>query len=72
MEGSRGGWSSKKYQLPKKLSFYLEAVLAAYFIACFVLAIHFQMWLSIPFLYLFLHGYSHMFLLGLGGGKKLG
>lgn len=72
LEGSRGGWSSKKYQLPKKLSFYLEAVLAAYFIACFVLAIHFQMWLSIPFLYLFLHGYSHMFLLGLGGGKKLG
>lgn len=66
LEGQQGSWDSKKYLLPKNLSFYIEAMLALYFVVCFSLAIYLKMWLSIPFLYLFLHGYTHMFLLGLG------
>ncbi len=65
IEGQAGGWSGKRYGLGKDLSFYLELLLAIYFAVCFVLAFRFEMWLSIPFLYLFLHGYWHMTLLGL-------
>ncbi len=65
IEGSSGGWTSKKYLLKRDLSFYLESLLAVYFMACFVLAIYFEMWLSIPFLLLFMHGYTYMCLLGL-------
>ena len=64
IEGQQGGWSGKSYLLSKNFSFYLETALAFYFVVCFVLAVRFEMWLSIPFLYLFLHGYTHMFLLG--------
>ena len=55
------------YRLRANLSFVLEAVLAVYFIACFSLAIHFHMWLSIPFLWLFLQGFVYMTWLGIEG-----
>ncbi len=66
IEGRRDGWSGKHYLLPCDMTFYLEAFFALYFAACLVAAIRLEMWLSIPFLYLFLHGYWHMFLMGLG------
>jgi cellulose synthase/poly-beta-1,6-N-acetylglucosamine synthase-like glycosyltransferase len=65
IEGRQGEWSGKRYRLSKNLSFYLEALLALYFVACFVTAIRLEMWYSMPFLYLFLHGYTYMFLLGI-------
>ncbi len=65
IEGRRDGWASKHYRLPHDVTFYLEAFFAFYFVACFVAAVRLEMWLSIPFLYLFLHGYWHMFLMGL-------
>lgn len=55
------------YRLRANLSFALETLLAVYFIACFFLAIHFQMWLSIPFLWLFLQGFVYMSWLGIEG-----
>ncbi|MDA8019891.1 MAG: glycosyltransferase [Thermoanaerobaculia bacterium] len=55
------------YRLRANLSFALETTLALYFFICFALAIHFQMWLSIPFLWLFLQGYVYMTWLGLQG-----
>jgi cellulose synthase/poly-beta-1,6-N-acetylglucosamine synthase-like glycosyltransferase len=64
IEGRNGGWTNTSYTLNRNLSFYIETFLALYFVVCFALAVHFEMWLSIPFLYLFLHGYTHMFLLG--------
>ncbi len=70
LEGQQGSWESKTYLLPKNLSFYIEAALAIYFVVCFGLAIYLKMWLSLPFLYLFLHGYTHMFLLGLSSGRR--
>ena len=38
-------------------------MLAVYFAVCFAIAIRLQMWPSLPFLYLFLQGYTYMFLL---------
>ncbi len=64
IEGGRGGWAGKHYRLPHDMTFYLEAFFAFYFVACFIAAVRLEMWLSIPFLYLFLHGYWHMFLMG--------
>ncbi len=66
IEGDLDGWAGKHYRLPHDMTFYLEAFFAFYFIACFIAAIRLEMWLSIPFLYLFLHGYWHMFLMGVG------
>ena len=65
IEGRGDGWAGKQYSLPHDVTFYLEAFFAFYFIACFIVAVRLEMWLSIPFLYLFLHGYVHMFLMGL-------
>ena len=65
IEGRGDGWAGKHYRLPRDVTFYLEAFFAFYFVACFVAAVRLEMWLSIPFLYLFLHGYWHMFLMGL-------
>ncbi len=64
IEGRGDGWAGKAYRLPRDATFWVETLLAFYFVACFALAIELEMWLSIPFLYLFLHGYVHMFLLG--------
>ena len=58
-------WRNKRYLTPKNLTFYLEAAFAVYFVVCFALAVHWELWLSIPFIYLFLHGYVYMTFLGL-------
>jgi hypothetical protein len=65
LEGTAGDWAGKRYGLRKRLSFYVEALLALYSLACFAAAIRLEMWYSMPFLYLFLHGYVYMVLLGL-------
>ncbi|NJL27952.1 MAG: glycosyltransferase [Thermoanaerobaculia bacterium] len=65
IEGTKGGWEDKSYRLRRGLSFYLEAAFALYFVLCFYLAWQHEMWLSLPFLYLFLQGYVYMTLLGL-------
>lgn len=61
---SRKGWAGKAYTLRKNLSFYLEALLALYFIGCFLVAAGLGMWWSMPFLWLFLQGYVYMTWLG--------
>ena len=45
------------------LSVEIERALALYSIGCFVLAWQLEMWHSLPFLYLFLHGYVYMAIL---------
>jgi cellulose synthase/poly-beta-1,6-N-acetylglucosamine synthase-like glycosyltransferase len=66
LEGRSGVWGGKATSW-RKPSFWLETALMVYFVVCCALAFELEMWLSIPFLYLFLHGYTHMFLLGVGG-----
>lgn len=70
IEGSDSDWTGKQYLLNKNLSFYLEVFFALYFVTCFGLAIRFEMWFSMPFLYLFLHGYVHMVLFNLEPGWR--
>jgi len=66
IEDQGDGWTGKKYRLPYDATFIVETFLAFYFLACVIVAVQLEMWLSLPFLYLFLHGYFHMFLLGIG------
>jgi cellulose synthase/poly-beta-1,6-N-acetylglucosamine synthase-like glycosyltransferase len=63
IESRKDGWQQKKYRAKGNLSLLLEGLLASYFAAVFVLAWQLGMWMSLPFLYLFLQGYSYMFLL---------
>jgi hypothetical protein len=56
-------WRSKKYRAGINLSLVIEGILAAWFLVAFVLAARLGMWMSLPFLYLFLQGYSYTFLL---------
>jgi cellulose synthase/poly-beta-1,6-N-acetylglucosamine synthase-like glycosyltransferase len=56
-------WLSKRYRAGADLSFLLEGILALYFAAAFVYAFERGMWMSLPFLYLFVQGYAYMFLL---------
>ena len=66
IETAGDAWKGNQYGLQRDVTFYVETLFAIYFVVCFALAVHLKMWLSIPFLYLFLHGYVHMFLLGVG------
>lgn len=43
-----------------------EGVLVAYLVGCVTIACLHELWLSLPFLFLFLHGYLHVFLLATG------
>ncbi|MEM1206019.1 MAG: cellulose synthase family protein [Acidobacteriota bacterium] len=71
IEGSKGGWADKAaYRLRKGATFWIELVLAAYFVLCFGLAIHLEMWFSIPFLWLFLQGYAYMAWLGVAPSRS--
>jgi cellulose synthase/poly-beta-1,6-N-acetylglucosamine synthase-like glycosyltransferase len=63
---SRGqDWLGKRYRAVLSPSVALELVLALYFIGCTVYAAVQGMYMSIPFLLLFVHGYTYMALLGL-------
>lgn len=61
-------WRGKKYKVRTNLATALEGIFAAWFIVAFALAFHWGMWLSLPFLYLFLQGYCYMYLLSLVSG----
>ena len=58
-------WLGKRYRAGGTPSLFLEILLALYFAGCTVYAVVAGMWMSIPFLFLFLHGYSYMAWLGL-------
>ncbi len=64
IEGRSGDWVDKQYRRPTDRSLLFEMLLAIYLIACFGLAVHWQMWLCLPFLYLFVHGYGYIVVLG--------
>jgi cellulose synthase/poly-beta-1,6-N-acetylglucosamine synthase-like glycosyltransferase len=63
IERSGDGWRGKRYRVPRDLSVLIEGVLAVSFVFCFGLAWILDMWPSLFFLYLFLHGYTYVFLL---------
>lgn len=56
-------WKEKKYRAGRSASLWIEGALAVYLAASLLVAVRLEMWLSLPFLYLFFHGYSYMFLL---------
>ncbi|MFP3938936.1 MAG: cellulose synthase family protein [Thermoanaerobaculia bacterium] len=60
-------WRRLRYRAGRSSTVVLEGLLALYFAGVFVLAIQWGMWLSLPFLALFLHGYGAMFALTLAG-----
>ena len=63
IEQRRDGWRGKRYKVAQDSAVLVEGLLAIYFAVCFVVAIQLHMWPSLPFLYLFLQGYTYMFLL---------
>ncbi len=65
IEHSGDGWFGKKYRVGADLSTVLEGILAAWFVCAFVLAFKMGMWMSLPFLYLFLQGFCYMYLLSM-------
>ncbi|MCH9648493.1 MAG: glycosyltransferase family 2 protein [Deltaproteobacteria bacterium] len=62
-------WRAKRYRANKSFAFVVEGLLALYLGFCLVTAIRMNMWLSLPFLYLFFHGYTYMFLLSIVPNK---
>ena len=69
IEKRRDAWRGKRYRVAHDATFVVEGVLALYFIVCFALAVSLRMWPSLPFLWLFLQGYTYMFLLSLLPGR---
>jgi cellulose synthase/poly-beta-1,6-N-acetylglucosamine synthase-like glycosyltransferase len=65
IEKSGQEWRGKRYRAGIGSSFVVEAVLAVYFVACTAYAITAGMWLSVPFLLLFVQGYGYMALLSI-------
>ncbi len=63
IEHSGQEWRSKIYRPGASRLWWLEGVFALYFLGCTLWALWAGMWMSIPFLYLFLQGFSYMFLL---------
>lgn len=63
IENSGQDWRGKRYRAGISSSFVLEAVLAVYFVGCTLYAALHGMWLSVPFLLLFVQGYGYMALL---------
>jgi cellulose synthase/poly-beta-1,6-N-acetylglucosamine synthase-like glycosyltransferase len=71
IESAHDAWKLKRYKVKRNISWWLEGLFAAFFAACFVLAWRWGLWLSLPFLYLFLQGYSYMFLLSFIGQTRI-
>lgn len=66
--GAKADWRRLHYRAGRGLTFVLEGLFALYFAVTVILAWRWGMWLSIPFLVLFLHGYGYMFWLTLRSG----
>lgn len=58
------------YRAVRSLSWWLEGLVFAYLACCCWAACSFGMWLSLPFLLLFLQGYGYMFWLSLQAGTR--
>ncbi|HVT18906.1 MAG TPA: cellulose synthase family protein [Thermoanaerobaculia bacterium] len=58
-------WRDKRYRAGVSASFVVEAVLALYFIACTTYAVVAGMWMSLPFLLLFVQGFGYMAILSI-------
>ena len=56
-------WRPKRYRVTRDSTFLVEGLLALYLYVGFVVSWQLDMWLSLPFLYLFLEGYSYIFVL---------
>lgn len=66
------GWKGLRYRSRAGFTFLAEGFFASYFLACVVYASVAGMWLSLPFLYLFLQGYTYLFLLTLSSMGSAG
>jgi cellulose synthase/poly-beta-1,6-N-acetylglucosamine synthase-like glycosyltransferase len=62
-------WRGRRYLGRSHPSLLGEGILAAYFLVCFWVALRRGMWMSLPFLYLFLQGYTYLFCLSLGRAR---
>ncbi len=72
IEGQSDEWQAKRYRRPLDISLALEIGMALYFMACLGLAFYWRMWLCIPIIYLFLHGFLYISLLSLARpGRRL-
>ncbi len=60
-----------QYRARRNVSEWVEGLLALYLTACCVAAIYYQMWFSLPFLFLFWQGYCYMFALSLRGARPV-
>jgi len=69
IESKKDSWSGKRYRARPDSSVVIEALFAAYFTLSVALAFMLEMWWSLPFLYLFLHGYWYMLWLTLFGDR---
>jgi len=63
IEHSGQDWRGKRYRAGVSNSFAVELVLATYFLLCTAFALVAGMWMSVPFLLLFVQGYGYMALL---------
>ena len=71
IEAAGDSWRNKEYRVGSNLFVQIERGLAVYSAGCFVLAWQLEMWHSLPFLYLFLHGYVFMSLLSFSPDRLL-
>jgi cellulose synthase/poly-beta-1,6-N-acetylglucosamine synthase-like glycosyltransferase len=60
IEQAGQNWTAKRYRVGTDPTRLIEAVLAVYFLGCTIYATVSGMWLSIPFLLLFVQGYGYM------------
>ncbi len=70
IESGTDGWRGKRYRARAHVSVMTEGLFALYFTLSVILAWMLAMWSSMPFLYLFLHGYWYMFLATLLGDRR--
>jgi hypothetical protein len=71
IEAAGDSWRQKHYRVSGNFSAQIERGLAVYSAGCFVLAWQLGMWFSLPFLYLFLHGFVYMAFLSFAPDRLL-
>ena len=64
--GKNGLQKCNRYKAPRSLSFYIEAVLAAYFTGLLCLSLFRGQWASVPFLAMFAFGFVYVVVCSLG------
>jgi hypothetical protein len=60
IEEAGQSWTAKRYRVGSDSTRVVEAILTLYFTGCTIYAAVTGMWLSIPFLLLFVQGYGYM------------